>query len=247
MEDRPPEAPGSPVPPPPTGQYAPPPPPIQPPARPPIPWEDPARPKLAAFFETIHLMYTRTREAYERMPLTSDVLRPYLFAILVGWIGIAAGVFWQLSLRTMLQSMMSQAGGEADNYKFLSAFFTGPLTVAFAPALIAVGVLVGSLLYQLFLMMLGGAKGGFAATLRVLCYAQAAALLQIIPGCGSLLGAIVQIVFTIIGFSAVHRISTGRATAAVLLPAVLCCVCIAIAFAIGGAAMVSSFRHSMGR
>lgn len=259
MEDRPPDAPVPPnatvppVPPPPPGfappppGYAPPPPPAGPPARAPIPWEDPARPKFAAFFETIGLLYSRTREAFERMPLTSDVLWPYVFGILAGWIGLAVNALWDMALRGVMQQVMRNMGAERADYGAVSAFLTGPLTIVTAPVIVAVGVLVGSLVYHLFLLMLGSAKSGFAATLRVCCYAQASTLLQVLPVCGGLAALVVQVVFTIVGFSAAHRITNGRAAAAVLLPLVLCCVCGAIAFAIGGAAMIGAFRQSMGR
>jgi len=249
MEDRPPDVPPT-VPP----YGATPPPPFEPPptapVRPPIPWEDPARPKFAAFFETVKLLYTRTREAYERMPLTSDVLKPYLFGILAGWIGTAIGTVWQMSLQSVMQGILanlpSSSGVSPNDYGFIASFVRGPILIAMAPVLTAVGILVATVIYHVFLMLVGAGKGGFAATMRVACYAQAAALFQIVPGCGSTVGAIVGLLFLIVGFAVVHRISNARATTAVLLPAFLCCVCLCIVIAIAGVAGLQQFRHAMG-
>ncbi len=240
MEDRPTDVP-PPAFTPPAASVPPTPPPVAP-----IPWEDPARPKLAGFFETIQLLYARTREAFQRMPLTSDVLQPYLFGILVAWIGTCFNVMWQMSLRGMMQGLM-HAQGQDQDLSFLQTFMAGPVTLALAPAIAAVCILLGALIDHLFLMILGGAKGGFAATLRVVCYAQAATLLTIVPACGGLFAAVVGILFVVVGFSTVHRISNGRAAAAVLLPSVLCCVCVAVIIGMFGATWMAAMKHAMGR
>jgi hypothetical protein len=44
----------------------------------------------------------------------------------------------------------------------------------------------------------------------------------------------------------VHRCSMGQALAAVLLPVVLCCVCFGVAFALGGAAIMSALAGAQG-
>jgi len=247
MEDRPPDAP---IPPAPYVASPPGPPPGSPPGPPPagaaFPFEEPGRGFVSGFFATVKLIYSKPRQAFERMPLTSDVLRPYLFALIAGWIGIAGGVFWQTVFGSLMSSMRSMAGMGGDDTRFLMPMLMGPLALVWAPFAIAIGVLVGSLITHLFLMLLGAAKSGFVATLRVLCYAQAATLLHLFPACGSLVGGIVGIVFTIIGLSAVHRVGNGRAAAAVLLPGVLCCVLVIwMVMLLGGAAFLSHFHPDM--
>jgi hypothetical protein len=211
-----------------------------------LPWEDRARPAFGAFFATVKLLFTKPRAAYESMPLTNDVLKPYLFAIIAGWVGSAAGVFWQTMLSSMMESMRSMAGQGAPDTRFLGSFLFGPITLVLAPLLIAAVVLVSSLVAHLFLMLFGAGKSGFVATLRILCYAQAAMFLEVIPGCGGLAATIVSLMFTIIGVSAVHKVSTGRAAAAVLLPGLLCCTLIITTIVmLGGAAFLSHFHPNM--
>jgi hypothetical protein len=74
--------------------------------------------------------------------------------------------------------------------------------------------------------MLGGARHGFEATFRVMCYSEAAAVINVIPLCGGVVSGVYYLVLGIIGLSAAHGIGKGTAAAAVLLPlVVLCCCC----------------------
>ncbi|HEX7579294.1 MAG TPA: hypothetical protein VF580_04785, partial [Thermoanaerobaculia bacterium] len=67
----------------------PPPPPFvpAPPAVAPIPWEDPSRPPAPALIETVKLFVTDMTQAFRRMPVTGDIARPLLYAVIVGSIG----------------------------------------------------------------------------------------------------------------------------------------------------------------
>jgi hypothetical protein len=240
MEDRPPDA-SDPVSP--SASWTPPPPPPPSDGPPPlavIPWEDPARPWTSSLIETIKLLFTRPREAFERMPVTGGVLRPFVFAIIVGWIGMIFNAIWSLSMRGMMPS-----SGDYARYQMPAVWL--PFTAACAPLLIVIALLIATAIDHLFLMIVGGAKNGIAATLRALCYAQAPSVFLILPFCGGPIAGIGTLVLTIIGLSAAHRISTGRAAVAVLLPAVLCCTCMAILFATVGAALWSHFGNGMGR
>jgi hypothetical protein len=241
MEDRPPDAPdpvspsASWTPPPPPTQ---PPPPTGPPGRAVIPWEEPGRPWISGLIETIKLLFTSPRAAFERMPVSGDVLRPFLFAILVGWTGAVFGVTWNL-----LFSGIMPRSPEYERYSMPNTW--APFFALFAPLIIVVSLLIGTAINHLFLMILGGARRGIAATLRVLCYASVPQILNVIPGCGSLLGGVGTLVLTVIGLSAVHGISIGKSVLAVILPTLLCCICgIALLFTVGAGLMA---RYGMGQ
>jgi hypothetical protein len=89
------------------------------------------------------------------------------------------------------------------------------------------------------LLLLGGARGTFETTMRVVAYTMGAtSLLQVLPMCGSLLAAVWAVVVNIIGLAQAHEISTGKAAAAVLLPVVACCVLIVVAWAAAIASML---------
>jgi hypothetical protein len=110
-----------------------------------------------------------------------------------------------------------------------------------APIYIPIGLLIGAAFQHLFLFLVGGAKRGFLATFRVQCYAGASLIFAVVPACGSIVGVIWSLVLAVIGLSAAHQISTGKAAAAVLLPLLLCCGCISVCFALFGAALMSQF------
>ena len=70
-------------------------------------------------------------------------------------------------------------------------------------------------------------------------------LIAMVPFCGGIVSAIWQVVILIIGLARAHEISTGRAAAAVLLPAIICCV--AVMLTIGAImAMVAAGLSSLG-
>ncbi len=225
----------------------PPPPPLQPPSsvpppppsagEPPIPWEQPGYPALEGLYETTKLFLMAPAEAFRRMPVTGELGRPLGFAILLGWIGIIAGQAYQIAMGGAMRSWMApfSQGQDLD----LGIGFNIAMMVS-APLLMIIGVFVGAAILHLFLMLVGGNNGGFSTTTRVVCYANCTAILQLVPFCGGIVGGIWTIVLEVIGLAIAHRTSQGKAAAAVLIPLVLCCVCVAVIFAIAGAAIMAA-------
>jgi hypothetical protein len=228
--------------------YPPPPPPITPgvpppPAAPgavPLPWEQPGYPFLEALFETAKLFVTAPTEAFRRMSITADLGRPLLFAILLGWIGIIAGQLYSIALRGVTANLLPFQSAEG------LAMGTGVsiAVMVLAPVFVLLGIFIWAAIVHLFLMMVGGANSGFGATVRVMSYATTAQLAQIVPLCGGMIGAVWAIVLEIIGLAQAHRTTQGKAALAVLLPLVLCCVCIAIVVAMFGAAILAAIRSA---
>jgi hypothetical protein len=75
------------------------------------------------------------------------------------------------------------------------------------------------------LLILGGAERDFETTFAVVGYAQAPAVLGIVPFCGSFVAGIWSLVLYVVGLAEAHGIGRGKAAAAVLLPLVLVCCC----------------------
>jgi hypothetical protein len=220
---------------------SPPPPPAAPSAPPPpIPWEDPARTSVfERFTETIKRLATRPGEAYSRMPTTGGIGTPLLYAIVVGWIGIGFSVVWNVLFQGMWIPFLDQA--EAGLMAgFTAAWGIGMAIVA--PVLVIIGVFIGAAILHLMLMIVGGAKGGFEATVRVVCYAQTAQLAAIVPICGGLVSAIWAVVLYVIGLTTAHKTTTGKAVLAVVLPLVLCCVFLSMLMFMGVLAGIASSR-----
>ena len=229
MEDRPPEYPAP--------EWPAPPEPPEPPAPPVIPWEAVGPPWATRLIDTIKLLFSRPREAFERMPLDSDLLKPFVFALVAGSIGFVLSLFWEGLGQVLLPPNKYTA------YEIPAIAL--PFVALFSPLLIAIGVVINTLVFHLFLLMVGGARSGLGATMRVMCYAQAAQVLDVVPGCGSLLAFVAIIVFLVTGFSAAHRITTGRAGLAIALPVILCCACIVMLGITVGSAFLNEFGGGM--
>ena len=74
-------------------------------------------------------------------------------------------------------------------------------------------------------LLIGKANGGFNATMRACGYSCAPLLLGFLPVCGASIGGFAYVVFIIIGFARLHRVSYLSAVVAYLLPFVLTCLC----------------------
>ena len=219
------------------------PPPAEPVARAPIPWEDPARPGvIERFVETIKLLASKPAEAFGRMPSAGGIGQPLLFAILVGWIGIAVSAIWMLLFGGMWLPFVDQS--QLGEVGAMFGFSTGLtiIMIVVAPILVIIGVFVQAVVLHLMLLIVGGAKTGFETTTRVCSYAYAAQLAQIIPFCGGILATVWSLILLILGLSEAHGITRGKAAVAVILPLVLCCAFFAALMFMGVLAGVASSR-----
>jgi hypothetical protein len=213
------------------------------PPAPALPWEQPSYPVLEALYETAKLVLTAPSRAFAGVSLTGSLGRPLLYAVIFGWVGIIAGQAYSIAFRGAFMSMFSALPGFHPRMAFgLPVVFSVAIMIA-APIFVLIGVFIWSAIVHLFLMLVGGAKTGFASTVRVMCYAGTVQIIQVVPLCGGTIGAIWALVLEIIGLAIVHRTTQGKSALAVLLPLVLCCVCVAILAAAFGTAIVAAIGH----
>jgi hypothetical protein len=210
---------------------------------PPIPWEDPARSGFFdRFVDTVRLMATAPGEAFQHMPAAGGIGRPLLFAIIVGWIGIAISALWMLLFGGMWLPFLDQSRlGEVGAAFGLSTGMTMMMMIV-APVLVIIGVFIQAAILHLMLMLVGGANSGFEATTRVCSYAYTAQLAQILPFCGGILATVWALILLIVGLATAHRITRGKAAVAVVLPLVLCCAFTAALLFMGVLAGVAASR-----
>ncbi len=206
-----------------------------------LPFEQPGYPFLEGLYDTARLIITTPGEAFGRARVSGDLGRPLLYAVIFGWIGIIASQIYNIVFRGAMWNVLPGFAGREE--MFLS---TGVsiATMVLAPILVLIGVFIAALIFHLFLLLVGGAGGGLATTVKVVCYASTVQITQVVPFCGGIVGGLWALVLYIIGFAAAHRTSHGKAALAVLLPLVLCCVCIAAAVAMFGAAIWAAIAGS---
>jgi hypothetical protein len=226
------------------------PPPLPPAPEPPppaqgTPWDDRERLGLAtAFVETIKLVLFQPVAFFRAMPTSGGLAGPLGFGIAVGYFGLAVSATYEFVFKSVAGRMLADFARPSEFQRFSEVIGSGlglVLTLLFGPILLLVGILLGAGVMHLCLMLLGGAKRGFEATLRVACFAQAPALFAIVPFCGGFVQVVYWIVLAIIGISEAHQVSRVTAALAVLLPFVLiCCCCGAgVAAMLGGIAGVT--------
>jgi len=146
------------------------------------------------------------------------VSRPLLFGVMVGTVGSVFTILWQ-ALAALLGLTATDVEPVATLLRAAGACLVSPIGMT-------VALLAGAGLTHLALLVIGGARRGYGATLRVTAYAQAPHVLSVVPVCGAIVGGVWSLVLTVIGLREVHETTTGRAIAAVVLPVVVC-VCLA--------------------
>jgi hypothetical protein len=233
----------SPPPPPPGGDFAPGEPPPGPTA-PPLPWEDRARLGfLPALLETIKLLVTAPGEAYRRTREKGDYVSPLLFALIIGWAMAIVGQIWSTLFQSTWISMMPAEFREQFGAMMATSVVGFVMTAIFAPILIVIVLFIWSAIVHLFLSLVSGTSGsaaGFEGTFRGVSYAQVASLAQVVPVVGGMIALVWGIVLEVIGLATLHKTTTGKAAAGVLLPVALCCLCVIAAAVLFGAAIMAA-------
>jgi hypothetical protein len=211
------------------------------------PWEQRGRIGfVSALVETTQGVLARPAAFFRAMPVTGGLGGPLLYAVIIGYVGILAGTVYAAILKAVAGPSLFGLSqhGEFDRFlPYLQGGMSLVFQAVFGPVLVAVCLFLAAAIGHLFLLLLGGARQGFEATFRVACYAEAAALLQIIPLCGSPIASAYFLVLAIIGLSEAHGIGRGKAAAAVLLPLFLVCCCCAAGIALMAGGLVSALGN----
>jgi hypothetical protein len=179
--------------------------------------------------ETVQQVLTSPEGFFRAMPVTGGIGDPLLYGLIVSYIGLAAAAVYNAVFNVTFGSALSSLGDRPEVARFLP-FLEGGLglvgNLVLGPFIIVIGLFIWSGILHLLLLLLGGGARGFEGTFRVVAYASTTNLIQIVPLCGGLIGAVYGIVLAIIGLAAAHGDSKGKTAAAVLIPLVLCCCCL---------------------
>lgn len=203
---------------------------------------------VPAVFDTIKGVLGSPTEFFRAMPKEGGIGGPLGYGVLVGYFGVLVTAIYQALMNTLIGSTLAGLG-DRGSFGRLAPYLEGGVgllsQVLFGPIGILIGIFVFSGLYHLVLLIMGEARQGFETTVRVVCYVESAAVLQIVPFCGGLLTLVAWIVVGIVGLSEAHGIGRGSAAVAVLAPIVLCCCCCgaAIALVVGGIGGLAGLQH----
>jgi Yip1 domain len=206
-----------------------------PPNAPRLPWEDRRRHgAIPALFMTIALLIGSPGKAFTLAQKKGDYASPILFAVIVGWFGYVAERFWTLVMHWsyvffFLPEPLKEQLGDVTDSTVGGSILGFALGFIFFPLLAVITLFVSSAVLHLFLMLfdaLRHSRAGFEGTVRAVAYSSVASLGYFIPFAGTLIVIVAAIALETVGAAALHDTSKGRALAAVVVPAALCCTCV---------------------
>ena len=236
--------------PPPGSGYPPPPspPPQGPPPMPPygagagLAWETQAI-GPESFLDTAKMFITAPEQAWRLTRETGDYTRPLLFALIVAWVGAIFNAVWgSLFGAGMLRMLPAQY----QHFAMMGAGRGLIVNIILAPIFIVIGLFIGSAILHVSFMIVGalsGSKSQFEGTFRVVSYSSVAHIALVIPFVGGLVTAVWRIYLMMLGTQQLHKTTQGKALIGILLPSLLCCLCIAIGMVFAGAALFSAFNR----
>jgi len=205
-----------------------------------LPWEAQAI-GPESFFETAKLFITAPDQAWRLTRETGDYMRPLLFGVIVGWVGLVFRAVWGTIFGASLMRMIPA------QYAGFTRFGGGSLVgqIILGPLLIACGLFIGAAILHVSFMVVGAlssSRSQFEGTFRLVCYASVASVAHVVPLLGGLVAGVWAAYLIVIGAQQLHKTTQGKALLGILLPTIVCCVC-AIGMAIAGAAFFSAFRR----
>jgi hypothetical protein len=209
------------------------------------PWEDrAANGYFNGLFRTAKDVMLSPSVFFRKMAVTGGLTDPLLFAMIIGMVGLMFLSLWDIALHDSLQSFMTpemrDAAGRGMSNGISSAF-----GMVIMPFLFIIWLFIVSGMLHLFLMMVRGAKAGFEATFRVICYSVSPFLFMVIPYCGMLIMMVWILTITVIGLRDAHETTGGKATLAVFFPVLLCCGSMLLMAVLFMGAIASSFGALM--
>lgn len=178
----------------------------------PPPWEDPDLAFPANLIATWRESLFEPTRFFGRIGEAAAFSRPLLYFLLVTVVGAFFTLIWEtLGVWPGGWGELSGRGPLPSGAPSLIGFFASPFV-----ALLGLGV--WSLMLHLFVLIFVPERRPLGMTARVICYATGPTVFSVVPLLGSVVGGVWIIVLQIVGLREVHRTTTGRAAAAVLVP-----------------------------
>jgi hypothetical protein len=222
------------------------PPPIPPAPYDGLPWEAPNA-GLGSIVPTVVRFISSPIEAFRKMSLTVDLVRPIAYFVTLALVSACISQLWGYILfDTFVAILRSLAGTQ---FEKIAPMIHKPgaiqlvLGLVITPLVALIVLFIWTALVHLMLTLLGGANRGFATTLRVMCYSQTTQLAVVLPGLGGFVAFVWRLILEVVGLSQAHKTEGWKAALAVLLPLLLCCVCVAAGIAAFGAAVGQALQQ----
>lgn len=177
-----------------------------------VPWED--LDNLGFFqglLQTVQRSLFSPQAFFSRLPVRGGFLNPLLYGVIVQTVGNMVGYLSSI----VVQSPLFPEGRIEGNMMLAIGLLI--------PIIVLIWLVLWALLLHVSLFLAGGANQDVEASFRIVCYSSAADLFNAIPVLGGAVALAWKVYILILGAREVNRISTARATGAVLLPLLVCC------------------------
>ena len=187
-----------------------------------IPWEEPSDGNIfLSLLKTIRQSLFSPARFFERVAPGGVFGYPVSYGLLLSFLGVFVQMMWNLILnRDTVEgalAFLNITPHEASvTFLFLAAVGV-PVLILF----LVVSLFVEAAVVHVCLAILRGARAPFVGTLKVTCYSCSVYVFMFIPFVGVPLVTVWGIVLKVMGISRVHRIGTGKAILALLLPVII--------------------------
>jgi hypothetical protein len=186
----------------------------------PVEWENPERPSLSALLATLRRVLWQPKRFFTDLPLTGGLGEPLGFALLLGTLGVLGSLIWQL----VLEGGFSETMPAVALSKYLGNFMQDPKAVVgiflLTPFLVAFGQFLLSLCLLGAVRLTGPENTSFEAVFRLVAYAQASAVVGLIPWAGAFLAAFWNLMLLLTGLTKKFGYSIIKAVFTLMLATV---------------------------
>jgi hypothetical protein len=199
---------------------------------------------LQGLIEGVKAFVTAPGATFSETFKSGDMASPLIFAVILSTAMALVGQIWAMMFGASLLAALP-IPPEAEGMLGMLAVGSGFSIISvfiITPIFTAIGVFIGGAILHLMLMMVGGlnsSDAGFEGSMRTVAYGSSVGqLAQIVPIIGGLVSMVWTVTLLVIGAMRLHDTTQGKAITAVLLPVVLCCVCMMVLFSFGAFAAI---------
>jgi hypothetical protein len=176
----------------------------------PVEWENPEWPGLSALLATLRRVLLQPRSFFTNLPLTGGLGEPLGFALLVGTTGVLSSFLWQLVLEggfaeTMPVILSKQMGNFMNDPRVIVGIFM------LSPFLVILGQFFLSVCLLWAARLTGPGDITFESVFRIAAYAQAPAVICLIPWGGAFIAGMWNLILLTMGLSKKFGSSTLKA------------------------------------
>lgn len=199
------------------------------------PWEDrESYGTASAYFQTATKCLLTPTAFFSKLPTRDGYLNPILFGVVTLVVGVVVAYLWSRLF----------AGGRIG---LIGLVISIGVVFIVAWIVIPIGLFVWSGILHGCLYLVKGVTEGYQATFRVVAYSSVTGVFNAIPFVGTV-ASLWAFVLTAIGLREVHKTTTGKAVAAVLIPVAIVIVIVLVAalkmYATGGDSAIPSIEET---